>query len=478
MTSSPPATPALRRVFARGRQGRPRLWTELALIVIGYGLYSVTRDAVPGQKAVAIRRAESVLRIEHRLHFDIELSVNHALDKVTPLIVGMNYYYATLHFVITIGVLVWLYVRHPQVYRAARTVLFLATVSSLIGFYFFALAPPRFLTGHGFINTVVTHHTWGSWGTSERRLGLQPVRRHAQRPHRLVRLVRRSCSTATPDSAGSGSRACSTRCSPSPSSSATANHFVLDAVGGALNLGPAFGIRTPRPGCGAAERSQEPRYRRRAHNTTVAGMRGHSANSAASVMRKPLSSNGTASAEEMRTPRRRNCRTLRRVPRRDPLQMRQHQQSVGGGDPAQLGQRRRRLLPVVRAGRTRHDAEGAVGEGQRGGVGAHEDAALPRPGHRLGLRQHPGREVHADQVRVRERGRRRAQQPAGAAADVQDPTRRVRRPGRERQDPAMQARVEHVLQRAGLVDPAPKRRNARIHGYTLHAPRTACKGSS
>jgi len=102
------------RLSPRDPRVRPRLWTELALVVVAYGLYSLTRDAVPGQRAAAMRRAESVLRTEHSLHVDVELTINHALDKITPLIVGMNYYYATLHFLITIGVLVWLYVRHPQ----------------------------------------------------------------------------------------------------------------------------------------------------------------------------------------------------------------------------------------------------------------------------------------------------------------------------------------------------------------------------
>lgn len=154
------------RASGPSRRIRPRLWVELALIAAGYGLYSLIRDAVPTHRTAALHRATAVLNSEHWLHVDVELTVNQALNKVTPLIVGMNYYYATLHFAVTIGVLVWLYVRRPAVYRQARTVLCLATAASLIGFYFFALAPPRFLTAHGYIDTVVVHHTWGSWGSA------------------------------------------------------------------------------------------------------------------------------------------------------------------------------------------------------------------------------------------------------------------------------------------------------------------------
>jgi hypothetical protein len=243
--SQPPAppTPARRRLLPRAtRQGRPYLWTELALIVVGYSLYTVTRNAVPGQKAIATRRAGSILRFEHALHIDVELTINHAIDKITPLIVGMNYYYATLHFIVTIGVLVWLYVRHPQAYRSERIVLFVVTVSSLVGFYFYALAPPRFLPGAGFINTVVTHHTWGSWGNS----GVDSVsNQYAAMPSDHIAWSG-WCGIMLYRYAGHRWLRIAGLLYPLFTFTvilATGNHFVLDAVFGALNLGMAFGIR-------------------------------------------------------------------------------------------------------------------------------------------------------------------------------------------------------------------------------------------
>ena len=55
----------------------------------------------------------------------------------------MNIYYGTLHFVITVGVLAWLYVRHADVYRRMRNLLGLTTALALIGYWAFPLAPPR-----------------------------------------------------------------------------------------------------------------------------------------------------------------------------------------------------------------------------------------------------------------------------------------------------------------------------------------------
>ncbi|MFF1902020.1 phosphatase PAP2 family protein [Kitasatospora sp. NPDC058218] len=146
----------------RRSPARPRIWFELALIGISYWVYSLVRNAVPEQEAIAQRHASLIWDFEQSLGFAVERSVNHAVDKLSWLIVGMNYYYATLHFIVTIGVLVWLYRRHPGRYVAARTVLFVTTGIALVGFYFFPLAPPRLMTDGGFIDTLKVHNTWGS----------------------------------------------------------------------------------------------------------------------------------------------------------------------------------------------------------------------------------------------------------------------------------------------------------------------------
>nr|WP_240965239.1 phosphatase PAP2 family protein [Streptomyces zingiberis] len=141
---------------------RPRLRFEILLIAVSYWTYSLIRNAVPEQKAAALRNADWIWRAEEALGIAVEHAINHAVNSVTWLIVGMNYYYATLHFVVTIGVLVWLYRRHPGRYAASRLVLFLTTGLALLGYYLFPLAPPRLVPDGGFIDTVVVHGTWGS----------------------------------------------------------------------------------------------------------------------------------------------------------------------------------------------------------------------------------------------------------------------------------------------------------------------------
>ncbi|MEV6402597.1 phosphatase PAP2 family protein [Streptomyces bobili] len=146
---------------------RPRLWFEILLIAVSYWTYSLIRNAVPEQRAEALRNADWIWRMEHHLGIAVEESVNHGVNAVTWLIVGMNYYYATLHFVLTLAVLIWLYRAHPGRYGAARLTLFATTAVALAGYYLYPLAPPRLMNGNDFIDTVVVHQTWGSMASGD-----------------------------------------------------------------------------------------------------------------------------------------------------------------------------------------------------------------------------------------------------------------------------------------------------------------------
>jgi hypothetical protein len=80
--------------------------------------------------------------------------------------VPADFAYASLHYVITPSVLVWLWLRRPSQYRMARTWLMLSTLVGLVGFTLLPTAPPRLLPGaHSFIDTMAQYGSWGWWGT-------------------------------------------------------------------------------------------------------------------------------------------------------------------------------------------------------------------------------------------------------------------------------------------------------------------------
>jgi hypothetical protein len=156
-----PSTPD-RAVFGRPASRRPRWWLELTLIAIGYGLYSLVHDVVPEHPSAALAHGRAVERLEHPLFLDWTLPVNRFVAAHEWLAQPMDYYYATLHFIVTPAVLLWLFVGRPRRYRWARNVLVGTTLLALIGFAAFPTAPPRLLPGFGYVDTVIRFHTWGS----------------------------------------------------------------------------------------------------------------------------------------------------------------------------------------------------------------------------------------------------------------------------------------------------------------------------
>ncbi|GAA3495829.1 phosphatase PAP2 family protein [Streptomyces prasinosporus] len=220
---------------------RPRLWFEILLIAVSYWTYSLIRNAVPEQKAEALRNADRIWELERQLGVAVEESVNHAVNSVTWLIVGMNYYYATLHFVVTLGVLVWLYRSHPGRYAATRLVLFTTTGIALVGYYLYPLAPPRLMNGQDFVDTVMVHQTWGSMASGDLK---NMSNQYAAMPSMHIGW-----------SAWSGLTLFALASVPwvrllglvYPAATlvvivATANHFWLDAVGGVLCLAFGYGV--------------------------------------------------------------------------------------------------------------------------------------------------------------------------------------------------------------------------------------------
>jgi len=144
------------------RWRRPVWWQEIAIVALGYWVYTLGRNAIPEQQAIAFRHGRSIQHLQQWLHLDWELSINRFVARTEWLAQAMDYYYATLHFFLTIGVMVWLFLRRSHVYRGARTALVATTMFGLLGFYLYPTAPPRLLPQYGYVDTVIKFHTWGS----------------------------------------------------------------------------------------------------------------------------------------------------------------------------------------------------------------------------------------------------------------------------------------------------------------------------
>ena len=132
---------------------------ELVIVVVFYYSYElVRRFAHLGKvRPRAFRNQLYLIDFERFLHIYTESTVQKAFLSARWFIKVMNVYYGTLHFIITGGLLLWVYLRRHEHYREYRNLLGMTTALALIGYFSFPLAPPRLYPCHDcFVDTLDT----------------------------------------------------------------------------------------------------------------------------------------------------------------------------------------------------------------------------------------------------------------------------------------------------------------------------------
>jgi hypothetical protein len=127
---------------------------ELLFLGLGYFLYGGARALAPHQLNSAYDNAYSVIKVERGMGIFHELAVNQFLARHVLLENISSYYYATLHFIVTPLLLAWLWRYRRRVYAPLRSGLVLGTVLALSLYAAWPLAPPRFAL-HGTVDTVI-----------------------------------------------------------------------------------------------------------------------------------------------------------------------------------------------------------------------------------------------------------------------------------------------------------------------------------
>jgi hypothetical protein len=144
---------------------RLRWWTELPLIVLVYACYSAGRLLARGNVSSAVDHGVAIVRLEKFLHINAEHPLNRLFTHEAWLGVPADFWYASLHYLVTPAILIWLFRSRSHHYRAARTWLMSSTFIGLIGFTLLPTCPPRLLSaGHGFVDTMAQYSSYGWWG--------------------------------------------------------------------------------------------------------------------------------------------------------------------------------------------------------------------------------------------------------------------------------------------------------------------------
>ena len=135
---------------------------EFGLLMVLYVAYSASRLFADDAFAPAAERARDLVLVEWWLMLDFERTVNVWFATQDAIGLVASYWYATLHYIVTAAVLVWLYRRGWHAYQPARQALAIATVLGLVLYLLVPMAPPRLLPDY--IDVLQLHSASGWWG--------------------------------------------------------------------------------------------------------------------------------------------------------------------------------------------------------------------------------------------------------------------------------------------------------------------------
>lgn len=229
-------------------QRRPTLWIELLGGLALFVVYLLV-DALngPSREVAAKVHGERVIRLEQWAGLDVEASLNGWLGEHARLMTAADYEYATTYIASAALLLVITYVWTPALYRQARNSFVVLNLLAFACFALFPLMPPRMMPGY--LDTVARGGTVGSWGsplvTDANQLAAMPSLHIAWALWVSVMLARMSHRRWL--QVTSGIHVAVTLYVVL----ATANHYVVDALGAAVVVAAAVVLterRLRRPG--------------------------------------------------------------------------------------------------------------------------------------------------------------------------------------------------------------------------------------
>ena len=202
-------------------------------------VYDLINNLAPLRLHLAIAHARGVLHLEQSLGVDPELALDRWLARHHTLGLLLSLYYDNAHFLVTLGLLGWLWWKRADLYRPLRNSLVVVNLLGFAVFWLYPVAPPRMLGGY--TDVVASTHAFGGWHTGAlasqaNQLAAMPSLHIAWAVWCTVALWRiserrwvRALAVLYP-------------CVTALAVLATGNHFLLDIVGGLVAIAMAVAI--------------------------------------------------------------------------------------------------------------------------------------------------------------------------------------------------------------------------------------------
>jgi hypothetical protein len=134
---------------------------QVLLFAAAYYAYRLVRGTVddPVGTAVAFKHSREVIHFEQSLGIFMEPSVQSWVTSSNLVIDAASWFYLNAQFTVTMGSLVYIYLRHNSSFYFVRNMFAVAMWTANVGFILFPAAPPRFFPEWGFVDSVsnLTH---------------------------------------------------------------------------------------------------------------------------------------------------------------------------------------------------------------------------------------------------------------------------------------------------------------------------------
>lgn len=150
-------------------------WREIIIVIVVDVVYESVRNIASAKPEKAYENALRIIDWQRALGIWHEYGVQQWALGWTPLIIFANYFYGSIYMAATLFGLFFLYRRFSDDYPLFRNTLLIGTMLGLIGFATFPLMPPRLLDDttllhglnsqnfFGFIDTLMQYPTFWSF---------------------------------------------------------------------------------------------------------------------------------------------------------------------------------------------------------------------------------------------------------------------------------------------------------------------------
>jgi len=137
----------------------PRGWRDLlrqiALFVGAFLMYDLIRGLFGhGNYYKPFGDAMKIINLERALHIFVEPSINSWAVNKHLLMDVADWIYLNGHFLVTLAVLIFIYLRRNDAFYFVRNVLMIAMGLALIGYGLYPTAPPRLMPEWGFTDAI------------------------------------------------------------------------------------------------------------------------------------------------------------------------------------------------------------------------------------------------------------------------------------------------------------------------------------